>query len=66
MKKSGLVVKSYTLYHPNKNILLYHSFKFNEQQNKAVNREIMKYRKKSVRAAEVSFFWDAIPGWIKK
>ncbi|MDT2876491.1 hypothetical protein [Lactococcus lactis] len=46
MKKSGLVVKSYTLYDLNKNILLYHSFKFNEQQNKAVNREIMKYRKK--------------------
>lgn len=46
MKKSGLVVKSFTLYDSNKNILKYHSFKFNEQQNKAVNREIMKYRKK--------------------
>lgn len=46
MEKSGLIVKSYTLYDPNKNILKYHSFKFNEQQNKAVNREIMKYRKK--------------------
>ena len=38
--------KPFTLYDPNKNILLYHSFKFNEHQNKAVNREIMKYRKK--------------------
>ncbi|MDG4960421.1 hypothetical protein [Lactococcus lactis] len=46
MKKSGLVVKPFTLYDPNKNILLYYSFKFNEQQNKAGNREIMKYRKK--------------------
>ena len=45
MEKSKLVVKSYTLYDPNKNILKYHSFKFNEQQNKAVNHQIMKYRK---------------------
>lgn len=46
MNKSKLVVKSFTLYDKNKNILLYHSFKFNEQQNKAINRQIMKYRKK--------------------
>ncbi|WP_260366219.1 hypothetical protein [Lactococcus cremoris] len=46
MEKSKLVVKSYTLYDPNKNILLNHSFKFNEHQNKAVNHEIMKCRKK--------------------
>ena len=45
MEKSKLVEKRYTLYNPNKNILKYHSFKFNEQQNKAVNRQIMKYRK---------------------
>ena len=41
MKKSGLVVKSYMLYDQNKNILLYHSYKFNEQQNKAINKQIM-------------------------
>lgn len=45
-EKSGLVVKSYTLYDGKKNILKFHSFKFNEQQNKAINRQIMKYRKK--------------------
>lgn len=37
MKESGLVVKSYTFYDQNKNILLYPSYKFNEQQNKAIN-----------------------------
>ena len=41
MKESGLVVKSYTLYDQNKNILLYPSYKFNEQQNKAINKQIM-------------------------
>lgn len=45
MKESGLVVKSYTLYDQNKNILLYPSYKFNEQQNKAINKQIMRYRK---------------------
>ncbi|KST93235.1 hypothetical protein LKF67_0979 [Lactococcus lactis subsp. lactis] len=47
MKKSGLVVKSYTLYDQNKNILKYHSFVFNEQQNKAITDTINKFRKKN-------------------
>ncbi|KST89923.1 hypothetical protein [Lactococcus lactis] len=44
-EKSGLIVKSYTLYDNKRNILKYHSFKFTEEQNKAINRQIMKYRK---------------------
>ena len=44
-EKSGLVVKSYMLYDQNKNILLYPSYKFNEQQNKAINKQIIRYRK---------------------
>lgn len=44
-EKSGLVVKSYTLYDVKKNILKYHSFVFNEQQNKAINLTINKFRK---------------------
>ena len=45
MKKSGLVVKSYTLYDPNKKVLKYHSFIFNEEQNQSINNVIKKYRK---------------------
>lgn len=45
MKKSGLIVKSYILYDGKKNILKYHSFVFNEQQNKAINKQINKFRK---------------------
>ncbi len=44
-EKSGLVIKSYTLYDPNKKVLKFHSFKFNEQQNKSINNVIKKYRK---------------------
>ncbi|EQC89967.1 MAG: hypothetical protein ACTIDP_09985 [Lactococcus cremoris] len=45
MKKSGLVVKSYTLYDPNKKVLKNHSFIFNEEQNQTINNVIKKYRK---------------------
>jgi hypothetical protein len=43
--KEKIKIKSYTLFDGKRNILKYHSFVFNEQQNKAINREIMKYRK---------------------
>lgn len=43
-EKRRLVVKSYTIFDQNKNILKYHSFVFNEQQNKAINKQINKFR----------------------
>ncbi|MDV2633831.1 hypothetical protein RZO31_13335 [Lactococcus lactis] len=45
MKENKLKIKSYTLYDGKKNILKYHSFVFNEEQNKLINREIMRFRK---------------------